>query len=137
MPRENVEVVRQAIEAIRSDDIEADIERLVALSDPGVEFRSVLAAVEGATYRGHEGIRRYFSDLADSWQEWQNEPEEAYEIRPDTVFANCRFTATGKDSGAAVEAHAAVVFVLTEGRLLRVHSYATREEALEAASLRE
>ena len=53
MSRENVEVVRRVIEVSRSGDPDASSEAVVGLSDPRVEFRSVLNAVEGATYRGH------------------------------------------------------------------------------------
>ena len=38
MSQENVEVVRRVIEANRSDDTEAGIETILALSDPDVEF---------------------------------------------------------------------------------------------------
>ena len=133
---QNVEVVRRVIEANRSDDIEAGIEAILALSDPSCELRSAVYAVEGATYRGHDGIRRYFSDMADAWQEWRNEADEILEIGPDAVLVNIHFRAVGH-SGTAVEARNALVFVLSEGKCLSMHSYATREEALEAVGLRE
>jgi ketosteroid isomerase-like protein len=137
MSRETVEVVRRAIEASRSGDPDANSEVVVALSDPRFEFKSVLNAVEGATYRGHHGIRRYFHDMADAWQEWRNEADEVLDIEPDTVFADIHFRAIGQDSGVAVEARTAVVFVLSQGKLLSIHSYPTRAEALEAVGLRE
>jgi ketosteroid isomerase-like protein len=133
---ESVEVVREVIVASRSGDLEAHIDAVVARCDPRVEFRSVLTAVEGATYLGHDGIRRYFSDLADSWQEWQNEPEEIVEVGPDTVLANVQFRGTGRSSGVAVVWHSALVFVLSDGKLLQIHSYASREAALEGLRLR-
>ena len=137
MSQENVEVVRQVIEANRSGDPDATLKLAVALSDPKVEFRSVLADVEGATYRGHDGIGRYFNDMTESWQEWHNEAGEVLEIAPDTVFTEVQFRAIGKDSGVTVEGHNAVVFVLSEGKVMRVHSYQSRDEALEAAGLSE
>jgi ketosteroid isomerase-like protein len=132
MSRENVEVVRLAIEANRSDDVEASIEALVALSDPSSEYTRVTAAVDPQTYRGHDGIRHYFGDMADSWQEWRSEAEEILELRPNTVVATVRFHGIGKDSGVPIEARLGVVFVLSEGKLLRGHAYPSREEAFEA-----
>jgi ketosteroid isomerase-like protein len=137
MPRENVEVVREAIEANRSDDLHAAVEALVALSDPRSEYTRVTAAVEPQTYRGHDGVRRYFRDMAGSWQEWRSEVEELVEVGPDTVVATIRFRAIGKDSGVPVEARLVAVFVLSARKLLRGHTYPSREAALQAAGLRE
>jgi len=53
------------------------------------------------------------------------------------VIATVRFNATGKDSGAAVETRLTIMFTFSEGKFLRVHTYPTRAEALEAAGLRE
>jgi ketosteroid isomerase-like protein len=137
MSRENVEIVRQVIHANRSDDLEPAIETAVALSDPSIEFTSVTAAVAPETYRGHDGIRRYFHDLAESWQEWRNEAEEVFDVGPDTVFATMRSRVVGKDSGAVVETRRGTVWVLSGGKISRGRVYATREEALEAVGLSE
>jgi ketosteroid isomerase-like protein len=137
MSRDNVEVVRRAIEANRSDDMEAAIEALVALSDPQIEYTSVMAAVESNTYRGHDGIRRYVRDLADSWQEWRMQAEEVFGVDPDTVIAVFRTHSVGRDSGVAVESRRAAVFALSEGKIVRGRTYPSREEALEAAGLAE
>jgi ketosteroid isomerase-like protein len=132
---QNVELVRQAIETNRSDDLEARIDPDLPLWDPSCEYTSVIAALEPHTYRGHDGIRRYFSDLADRWAEWRSEAEEVFDMSPDTVFATIRFRAIGKDSGVPIEARLGSVFVLSRGKLLRGRTYPSREEALEAAGL--
>lgn len=36
----------------------ADIDDLIPLSDPEVEFVSISAGMEGRTYRGYDGLRR-------------------------------------------------------------------------------
>jgi ketosteroid isomerase-like protein len=137
MSQENVEVVRRVIEANRSDDIEAGIETLVALSDPGAEFTSVVAAVEPETYRGHDGIRRYYRELADSWAEWHMEVEEVVDVGRDTVFVAFGTHLVGAHTGATVEAKRGGVFAFSEGKIMSAHIYPTRAEALEAVGLRE
>ena len=137
MSRENVAIVRRAIAAHRSDDLEAAKEAILALSDPSCEYIRVTAALEPQTYRGHDGIRRYFSDMVDDWGEWRAEAEEVIDAGPDTVLATMRFRATGKHSGAPIEARLGVVFVLSDGKLLRGHTYQSRDEALEAVGLSE
>jgi ketosteroid isomerase-like protein len=136
MSQENVEVVRRAIEANRSGPPDDTVEKAVALANPDFEFMSRLTSVEGATYRGHDGVRAYFKDMADAWQEWRNELDEMTEVGPDTVLAEVTFRATGK-SGVEVELRSAVVWVLSGGRVREIHSYASRQEALEAAGLSE
>jgi ketosteroid isomerase-like protein len=137
MSQQNVEVVHRAIEANRSDDLEAAVEALVALSDPSIEYTSVMAALESRTYRGHDGIRRYVRDLADAWEEWRPEAEEVFDVGPDTVIAVFGTHTIGKGSGVPVEARRAAVFLLSEGKITRGRTYPNREEALEAAGLAE
>jgi ketosteroid isomerase-like protein len=139
---QNVEVVRQAVEANRSVDLTAGdggggAARLIALSDPSCEYTRVTAAVDPQTYRGYDGIRRYFSDMAESWQEWRLEEEEILEVGPDTVVATVRFHSIGRDSGVPVEVRLASVFVLSRGKLLRGRTFPSREEALDAAGFSE
>jgi ketosteroid isomerase-like protein len=138
----NVDVVGRAIKANRSEDLDARNEdervaRRVAFWDPNCEYTSVTATLEPATYHGHAGIRSYLSDLADRWAEWRSELEEVREVGQDTVFATFRFRAVGKKSGVPIEARLASVFVLLDGKLLRGHTYPSREEALKAAGLTE
>jgi ketosteroid isomerase-like protein len=142
MSQENVDVVREAIESHRSDYLEADdrearIEAVLGLWDPSCEFTSVMAAVEPNTYRGHDGLRRYLNDLADSWEEWQNEVEEIFDVGSDTVFATIRSRVIGKGSGATAESQRAAVFVLSKGKIVRGRTFPSRTEALEAVGLRE
>jgi ketosteroid isomerase-like protein len=44
------------------------VEAVIEVCDPEVEWSPALAAGDGdATYRGHEGVRRYFAELAARW----------------------------------------------------------------------
>ena len=137
MSQENVEIVRQLLAANRSGPEEATIDVAVRLTDPNLEFRSRVSAVEGGTYRGHDGARRYFSDMADAWQEWRNDAEHVVEIDPDAVLIEIRFWGVGKGSGAVIELRSVILFVLSGGRVSQIHSYETKAQALEAAGLSE
>jgi ketosteroid isomerase-like protein len=136
MSQENVEIVRQFIESARSGDVHA-IEAFVAVSDPSIEHTRLPAASGPETYCGHGGVRSWFTDMADLWREWRTEIEELVEAGPDTVAARLRFIAVGKESGVPVEAGLGLVCVLSEGRVLRSHTYASGEAALQAAGLSE
>jgi ketosteroid isomerase-like protein len=136
MSEENVEIVRRACDANRSGPPDATVEAALMLADPSIEFRSRLSSVEGSTYRGHDGVRRYFADMADAWQEWRNEVSEIGEVGQDAVMTDVTFRATGK-SGVEVALRSAIVWVLSEGRVLQMHAYPTPSEALDAAGLSE
>ena len=97
---------------------------------------SRLASVEGAIYRGRDGVRAYFRDLSDAFQEWDNEVNELREIDSDRVFIDLTFHGTAR-SGVEVELHSAMVIVISSGRVGRMDAYASRQEALEAAGLSE
>jgi hypothetical protein len=60
---ENIELHRRIYDALNAGDAEA----LVAISDPRIEVRSVFAAVGGAIYHGHEGIRKWQADLREAF----------------------------------------------------------------------
>ena len=73
MSQENVEIVRDILAANRSGPDDETTGIVLALTDPKVEFRSRITAVEGADYHGHEGVRRYHDDMADAFRAWRNE----------------------------------------------------------------
>ena len=137
MSRENVEVVQRLIEANRSGDIDASVQTAIALTDPSLELTSRMAAVEPGTYRGHDGIRRYLSDMAASWEEWRNDVEEISEVARDTVVTTMRTRVIGKGSGVPIETRIYAVWDLSNGKVWRVRNYADRSEALEAVGLSE
>ena len=131
-----MEIVRRAIEANRSGPPAETVEKAAQLAHPDFEFVSRLTAVEGGSYRGIDGARAYYADLADAWQEWHNELREVAEVGQDTVLTESVFRGTGR-SGVDADLRSFVVWTLSEGRIIRMHSYPSREEALEAAGLAE
>jgi hypothetical protein len=64
MSQENVKIVRQFIEAARSGGVDA-IEAFIAISDASIEHTRLPAASGPETYRGHDGARRWFTDMGD------------------------------------------------------------------------
>ena len=48
-----------------------DLETVLTLADPEIEFTAVTGEHAGRTdpYTGHDGIRRYFRDVASIWEE--------------------------------------------------------------------
>ena len=55
-----------------------DLETVLALADPEVELTAVTGEQAGRTqpYRGHDGLREYFRDVAAVWEELHLTPRE-------------------------------------------------------------
>jgi ketosteroid isomerase-like protein len=122
------EPLRLFAEAVTRGDAEA----AVALSDPEIEFLSVLA-VSGRAYHGHDGVRQYFADVAAAWSEWRVEVHRIVPAPDGRVVIAMTMHFRGKESGAAFSDQTAHVWTLRGGKLLRNEPYREPKEALRAA----
>jgi SnoaL-like protein len=65
MSQESIELGRQVLDAVAG----RDLSRLIAFTDPKVEWHSFFAVLgEHGVYRGHDGLRQYVSDLHDAFE---------------------------------------------------------------------
>ena len=63
-----------------------DVESLIACFAPSIEYHSAFAAVGGAVYHGHDGLRRWHRDLAEAWgDEIRAEPETYFDLGEHTL----------------------------------------------------
>jgi ketosteroid isomerase-like protein len=111
----------------------ADIERILELLHP--DFETTVPpefSAEPDTYRGHEGMRRYFESFQEAMNEIRFEQEDMQEVGPYVVLA-VRLTATGRTTGIPVEQRLAQVWTVRDGQAVRVRSYPSFATALEAA----
>lgn len=92
MSARNVELARGLFAAFDAREVEA----VLALIHPECEFHAVTAALaaDGRPYRGHAGIRRYFTDIAAYWEELRVLPRE-YRDAGDAVVVLGRVYARG------------------------------------------
>jgi ketosteroid isomerase-like protein len=114
MGAEDERSVRGLAEAINRRDVEAG----VAVCDPEIEFLSVLA-VSGKAYRGHDGIRQYFEDIASAWEEWRVEVHRVTPREDGRVVIEMTMHMRGKGSGAALSERTAHIWTLRDAKLLR------------------
>jgi len=131
MSQENVEVVRRTMDAYNTRDLRAYFDML----SESVRFRSRFSAM-GRVYRGHDEVRRYFAELDEVWSRYEM---RVLRLVPAgrQVAALCHLYAVGRESDLQVEENSAIVFTLEAGKIVRIDSYPTHAEALEAAGLRE
>ena len=134
MSEENVEIVREALEALLEGD-EVAIGRLV---DPELEFHGTVGGLqEGEVARGRAEIERVFEneDLA-AWDLRRLDPEEFIDAG-DSVVVLVHEYRRGRGSGIEVEAETAMVLKVREGRVVRMQGYMDRGLELRTAGLRE
>lgn len=133
MSEVSVKVVRRWIEAYNRRDIEG----LLELSDPDIEFRSIFAGIEsGGAFRGSTGVYEYFEAIEDAYESFQTLPDEYLDAGAGVVILS-QAVWTGRGSGASGTTRIAVVVWLRKTKVMRVETFTDRTEALEAAGLSE
>jgi ketosteroid isomerase-like protein len=130
MSRENVDLIRDAYEAVNRRDFEW-VSSVVA---PGFEYESVRT---GHLHVGVGGIRELMRELDEAFVSYEQTPERIIEATDDTVIALIRLTGTGRASSVPVEQLHAHVWQLRDGKFVRGAGYLTHAEALEAVGLSE
>ena len=85
-----MDVVKAMFEAFS----ERDVEGVLAYAHPDVEFRAVTGDHAGRTsaYRGHDGLRQYFRDVAEIWDDLRIVPGE-FRQSGDTILVTGRVSA--------------------------------------------
>ncbi|HWX97884.1 MAG TPA: nuclear transport factor 2 family protein [Solirubrobacteraceae bacterium] len=133
MSQENVAALNGGFEAFNSGDIGRILEFI------HVDFEAVVPpafSAEPDTYRGHDGVRRYFSSFLDAMDEVHFHAERFWHGGEMVVVA-VRVTAKGKRTGIVVEQRFTQVWTIRDGKAMSVRAYASPAEALAAAGLSE
>jgi ketosteroid isomerase-like protein len=132
MSQENVEIVQRIFDRWATGDFAAG---LISL-DPDVAFVVRHPFPEAVEAVGTEGIREYMRGFLDNWVSYA---VEARELRAagDIVVADAVQRGEGKASGIEMEQEFFMLFTFRGGRIVRIESILERDEALEAAGLRE
>jgi len=127
--RENLEIVQRGFDAFN----ETGVEGILPFIDP--EFEATTPpnlASEPDTYRGHDGIRRWFDSFDEVMEEirWD---AHGYQQVGDQVVVEFTLRARGKTTGLDFGQEAVMVWSLRDGKAIRVELFETLDEALAAA----
>lgn len=133
MSPEDVDAVRSGYSAWSDGDLDA----LLAVCDPRVELLTSGVFPDLApVYRGHDGMSTFWQSMRVPWQSFNLEPERIVE-GGDCAAVAVRFRAQGKDSGVVTELRQGHAVWLKDGRIFKVSTHTSFDEALDAAGLSE
>ncbi len=133
MSQENVELAHRMTAAINRHDID----EVLALSDPDVEFIPRILEVEGGgSYRGHDGVRSWWENLFGVWPDFYAEVEEVRD-RGDMTVARVRMSGQGIASEATTGQTSWVVNEWRDGKVIWMRNLQSEADALKAAGLSE
>ena len=100
------------------------------MSHHDVEWYSFFALAEGGVYRGHEGTRRYMSDLADAWEIARAEVDDALAVGAVVVLVG-RIHYRGKGSGVESSSPSGWMLKFRTGKLICFRAFRDPEQVLE------
>jgi ketosteroid isomerase-like protein len=128
-----VEFARRGYEAFNEGGVDAILNFL----EPDIEWVAMMPAPISGTYRGHEGVRKFFETLYADWEGVQIDPEEIIPVGDRYVLVFLRIWARGKTSGVGGDAPVAMLWTVGRTGAAQVRIYNDRREALKAAGLDE
>jgi ketosteroid isomerase-like protein len=135
MSQENVELVRRGFEAFNRGG--GDAQASEAVLDPDVVWEVDVGAPDlDGIHHGRRAVRRW-------WRTWMADLKDVHidvaELADggEHVFADTSFAGRGRTSGIEVTARIFCAFTVRDGLIVRYHAFSDRQQALEAAGLRE
>jgi ketosteroid isomerase-like protein len=132
MSEENVEIMRAAAEAMSRGDAAAALEAL----DPDIEWHATVGGIdEGRVYHGRGEVAQAFAEYFEVWERMELRAEDYIDAGEGRVVVFWHEVAKGRESGAVVETDTGTVNTVRDGKIVLVHSFMDRAQALEAAEL--
>ena len=124
----NVEFAKRGFQVLNDEGVEAFLE--FVHPDFEVTTPPTLAA-EPDTYRGHDGIRRYFDSFYEAMDKVRFEPDDFSPVG-DRVVVPLRLVARGRTTGIEAEQKAVQVWELRDGLAYRLRLFTDLEDAMES-----
>ena len=133
MSQENVEVVRDMLDAFNRDDLEA----VIASYEEGCEIVEPPEMPDSRVlgFQGHQGVREWMANLRGTAQA-EFEPR-AFTTMGDLVLCELVSRGLGQASRVPIEWTTFAVIRVRTGKIAQVRVFLSREQALEAVGLRE
>ena len=129
------QLVRRLIDAHNrgGDSMLDDYDELLAQDFEFIPMTvGVMGSPERATYRGRDGLRRYYEERAEVFGGGEVHVRSCESVG-DALVVSARSTARGRGSGVNLEEEITLVYWVRDGKAVRLQAFRSRDEALEAA----
>ena len=124
-----MELVRRGFEGLETGDWEP----LVSLVHPGFEMTTPASlASEPDTYRGPDGVRRYFDSFYEAMDEVSFHAGRIEALGGGRVLTPATLRARGRTTGLEFEQEVVLIWEIRDGLAHRLLVFASEEEAREA-----
>jgi ketosteroid isomerase-like protein len=129
----NVEIARRMF-AAHNRGPEAFLAEFGNHFHPDCEFVPVVVgSLEGTSYRGLDGFRRWYAARDDALEDATVEVESCTAVSEDVVLVLGRSRARGRASGAELDEEVGIVLRFRDGRIAHDQPFASHADAREAA----
>jgi uncharacterized protein len=121
----------EVVEAVFAAFAARDLETVLALAHPDIEFTAVTGEHAGRTepYRGHAGMRQYFRDVATVWEELRLTPRE---FRPSGDLILVTGKVSARSRGRTVTGSTGWIWQVRDGKVVYGKVYASATDAIAA-----
>jgi uncharacterized protein len=126
---DDAEIVKRSYEALNRGDVDGALAAL----DEDAEWHEISTLPDAGVYKGRETIRRFLASFMESWEEFAQRIEDVVQTG-ERVGLFIHLTASGRESGIAVDRRYAHVWTIRDGRGVRVDAYDDPAIAREALS---
>jgi ketosteroid isomerase-like protein len=115
-----------------------DFEVFFLAFEDDIDYRPAQGALDDrGPIHGKDALRAHMQDWFDTFDNFRQEPVELIDAGEDQVIAVLRIRGRAKLSGVETDLTYAALYTFRDGKIARGREYWTRDEALEAAGLRE
>jgi ketosteroid isomerase-like protein len=129
MSQENVEIVRHIHELWQRQEFDQALQAF--------DVNVVWTTSETGEFHGHEGVKASLREWVGTFDDYRYEVVDVIDADDERVLVIGRQSGKGRGSGAPVASDNFTVWTLRGGKVVELAMFQHRDEALEAAGLRE
>ena len=133
MSQENVELVRRGTDAYKRGDLDGLLENWA--SDAVLDW-SNSRGFDARVFRGHGEIRAFWQRFLETFDEVRLEIDDPVEVEDGLLIVENVAYLRGRDS-IEVQTRSAWLITIRDGETISLTLYQTKQDALEAAGLKE
>lgn len=129
MAGENLEIAWRAFEQLNRGDFAG------GAWDPEVNVINASGWLIEVEYHGHSGLEQWWADLAEAFDDFSLELDDAFEVDAERVLTTQRFVGHFRASDIPFDGRWASILWIRDGRIVRAQGFLSKRRAMRAAGL--